>query len=1113
MKIKFVTLVSVLALLLATTVIAFGQDTKGSVEGTVKDANGAVVPNATVEIKGVSLGFTRTATSNGEGVYVFSQIPVGIYKVSAVSTNLKSQSKEITVTLGNTSSVDIELAVTGATATVDIVATDNLAVDTSEAKVQTNITAAQIENLPKGTTFSSLLRTTASTRPEALAGGFQINGSSGAENSFVVDGQEVGNFRTGALNGNNDIPFQAVQEVQVKSSGFGAEFGGATGGVVSVVTKSGSNDYHGEMGAAFATQKLNAGPRPILANSFTGSTTLSGGIGASTSATGQFVEYFPQAKPGGNNFFPTVSLGGKIIKDKVWFYSVYSPQKFSVTQTTNFVAGYPGNGAGRNLISASNFASTLPDSVRNISPIQTSTAEQTNEFGLFKLDASPTNNLRFSGSYTWNPIIQKGLLQGSSTVIGTPGFADFGGSIGYLVGNGLASRQGGRQNSNNIKAEAVWTPNSNSVVTFRFSRGFLNEKLNSYFIPQAARIRCRTVSAALAAQAGCVAGFQTNTNNFSIEKDASVRRTFDADFAFSVNDFVGRHDFKVGYQNSKISNDVKDGYKPYGVVNLCYSTTLTLNSSCGGYSSPVAITVAPVPPAGQTLIGVGWVQRFATQGAASNNAQTFFFQDKWQPISRLTLNLGLRTEKEDLPAFNGQTTNLKFGFGEKLAPRLGVAFDLTGDGKTKISAFYGWYFDRLKFELPRGSFGGDFFRRDIFPIYSGTAAYTNYTAASVIGNYADPIGGACPIAQVAGTLTRCNSDFRIPSNLPNSATGAVDPDLKAFRQSEVTFEFQRELVKNSVLTVRYLYRNVDHAIEDAGWISPSGSETYIIANPGEGLHAKQLKALGYSKSVKPERKYKAVQVEYNGRFSNKFDLNANYTWSSLYGNYSGLASSDEGGRLSPGVNRFFDLPWIGWTAAGKPDNGKLATDRPHVFKTSGTYSFDWLGSKVNKTSFTLFAFAQSGTPLTTFVSVLGLPIPESTRGNLGRTPRHTQADFSLTHKYKFGSDNKFALAFDLNVLNLFNQSTVLGRDTNKTNNAWYDLDVSVLSATGNYVEAANKVQNGGVRSFLDAELTNAGCEAYGLGPGSGGFCLNQSYQKANSFQAPRSIRFGFRVIF
>lgn len=1110
-----------LMLAFALSAFTFGQDTTGVIQGTIKDQAGALVPNATIEVKGVDVGFSRTATSNSNGEYFIQQLPPGRYRMTVTATNLAVAPREVQVNIGITQTQDFDLAVGSVGVDVTVTAGDSaLTIDSTEAKVQTNITAEQIERLPKGTTFSSLLRTAASTRPnEPLSGGFQINGSTGAENSFIIDGQETQNFRTGALNAANDIPFQSVQEVQIKSSGFEAQYGGATGGVVNVVTRSGSNEFRGEVGASFGTQKLNAGPRPVLGVSATNSTATVGGIGSATTNSGQFIEYFPQKRDSGTNFFPTASAGGPIIKDKLFFYGIYSPQIFYTTRETNFVTGFP-NAAGttfRRPINSNDFATSLPAYVRNQAATQSSNAKQTNEYAFIRLDAAPTQSFRITSSFTWNPVVQDGLLQGGTTVIGTPGFADFGGSTGFLAGSDLAARQGGRQNANNFRTEAVWTANSRLILSGRYSRGFLNEKLNSYFIPDSPRIRCRTVStAALATASGCAQGFQTNTNNFAIQRDVSIRNTIDADAGYSV-DLFGRHDFKGGYTWSKIDNDVQEGYANQGVVNLCYGTT-SINALCGGLS-PAILLAEPTPPAGQTVIGIGNLTRFSTQGAASNTAHTVYIQDKWQIGTRLTLSLGVRTEKEDLPAFNlGQAgsagTPISFGFGDKIAPRLGASFALTSDGKTKIAAFYGRFFDRLKFELPRGSFGGDFFRRDYFPIYSGTPQYTAYTIPRIINNFSDPLGGQCPIAQNANYLTVCQADFRTQSNVVGQG-GGVDPNLKPYRQDEATVEFQREIMRNSVFSARFLWRDLANVIEDAGYISAAGSEVYFIANPCKGLHAQKIKEFGYNKCVEAQRNYKAVEFEYNSRMFDKLTLGLNYTYSRLYGNYSGLASSDEAGRLSPGVTRYFDLPWVGFTATGQPDNGLLATDRPHVFKYTVGYTFDWWKSKANSTDITFFGFAESGTPITSFVDLFGIAVPATKRGDAGRTPVYTQTDFSLTHRYKFGRDNRFGVAFDLNILNLFNEANVLGVNSDYANPAWYELATSDVVADGSYPGAVNVLTSKGVLDIVNAQIapTNAGCGAYSGSTAANNFCTNTAKGLANIFQGPRTVRFGFRFLF
>src|SRR5204863_4710664 len=109
--------------------------------------------------------------------------------------------------------------------------------------------------------FNSLLRISPATRAEGLSGGFQVDGASGSENSFLIDGLSVENFRTGVLNGVNNIPTELVSEIQIKTGGFEAEHGGASGAVISVVTRSGSDTFHGDFGAAFEPSALQPSPR------------------------------------------------------------------------------------------------------------------------------------------------------------------------------------------------------------------------------------------------------------------------------------------------------------------------------------------------------------------------------------------------------------------------------------------------------------------------------------------------------------------------------------------------------------------------------------------------------------------------------------------------------------------------------------------------------------------------------------------------------------------------------------------------------------------------------------------------------------------------------------
>ncbi|HEX8336124.1 MAG TPA: TonB-dependent receptor, partial [Pyrinomonadaceae bacterium] len=291
--------------------------TTGSIEGTVVDVNGAAVPGITISVVGPNLIRTQTATTNDEGYFNLPQIPPGRYTLTIESAKgfARFEQADVEVNLTRKSTLAVTLRPQGATETVEVTASSGAAVDVSTNTTGTNVSTEQFSNFPTQRTVQSLYTIAPTVTRSGLrdASGRDrdpsVAGSSGPENNYILDGVNVSDPAFGGSGAN--LPFEFVQEVQVLTGAYGADIGKSTGGVFNVITKSGSNEFRGDVFGYFTAKsfvrevKTSAIPR-----------------------TGAAPNGFSEVDAGAD-------VGGPIVKDKLWFFAAFNPQfrkNYALTQ-------------------------------------------------------------------------------------------------------------------------------------------------------------------------------------------------------------------------------------------------------------------------------------------------------------------------------------------------------------------------------------------------------------------------------------------------------------------------------------------------------------------------------------------------------------------------------------------------------------------------------------------------------------------------------------------------------------------------------------------------------------------------------------------------------------
>ena len=310
-----------LILTISPSLVAQSQATTGDIEGRVLDPNGAVIPNVTVTATNQATGFEKSATSDSEGNYRIILLPPGAYtlKTSAPSGFQTISLSNVPVSVGGITPLEINLALAGAdVATVDVTS-EAPVVETSRTSISTTINQRAIENLPvNGRNYLDFATLTPGViRDPTRQGDLSVGGQKGTLNNLQVDGVDNNNTFFGQAFGRTGVrpPYQfseeSVQEFQVNQNGFSAEFGRSGGAVINVVTKSGTNDFHGGVFEYFRDESLNANT--------TANKTSQAQRGLLNKRTPQQINQF-----GGR-------IGGPIVRNRAFFFFTYDGQRQSLS--------------------------------------------------------------------------------------------------------------------------------------------------------------------------------------------------------------------------------------------------------------------------------------------------------------------------------------------------------------------------------------------------------------------------------------------------------------------------------------------------------------------------------------------------------------------------------------------------------------------------------------------------------------------------------------------------------------------------------------------------------------------------------------------------------------
>jgi len=861
---RFIRLVALglpLLLTLASGTLAQTQMTTGVIQGTILDEQGGVVPGANVEVRNPDTNFSKTLITDSDGRFVFLQLSPGRYSVTVSKQGFATVVQEnLNLTVGQAISLSLNMKVSRLEEKITITAAPTI--DTVQTESSSTLNELAVSNLPiLGRKFEDLLTLTPGVSITQGPDGDEINfaGQRGIFNNISLDGGDYNNGFFGEQAGGQraaiDITLEAVKEFQVIATGASAEFGRTAGGVVNVITKSGTNSFHGSL---FHFQRLEA-------------------LAADTS-DGKPLKDFHREQFGG-------TIGGPIKKDRIFFFGAFEQIIANLTRANLSEAiGTPCSVSTPTIFANEALINSSPDCQRlallNFFQNKLSQNEglsvkhpQRNTATLAKLDWNLSANNKLSASYNFD--YSKNENQ-------TFDVATYGTSANGTEG-----------------------PSKINVFNLNLFSSFSPTKLNEAHFTYARESRPRSATKSnLAADTGMGFGPSFRFGNpFFLQPnvDELIWRTQLRD---SVSIVSGRHTFKFGGEWLHTLNDqvfrgfftgrylfdsvtgflryaspaAPGGFGP-NTVGCSNGTYVTLPATCpGGATSGgpllfylqdgIPSGLADVPPPGASKI--------------SNDDLAAFAQDKWQIKPNFTLNYGLRWEAQIFP--NPVVDPAKTAYGQFLndprfpsdgtlpdqkkefQPRVGFAWDFSGKGKSVLRASWGIYNARQNMLSEVGSITTNgaqqrtnFLNTDLIRLFGGAPTWPGLAPVGP-----PPPAGQFPLFTGVRVFSKDYANPRI-----YTTNVAYEQELAPNWAAYIDFTMAK-----GVHLTRFVNINLGTAP-----FGPQLGDVFVTASSAKSL-------------------YRGLTVGVRKRFSNRFQLEGNYVFSKDL--------DDDSNERDPFTDRVFD---------------------------------------------------------------------------------------------------------------------------------------------------------------------------------------------------------------